>query len=372
MSDFDFFPHAVVWEITFACNMHCIHCGTAAGKKRPDELTTKEALSLIDELADLRAYTIVLSGGEPLLRDDWRQLAERIGQRGVKPCLITNGYAITKETVDDFERLGMSKIGVSFDGPEKTHNYIRQREDSFRKAYNAMEMMSENGHVKYTAVSQVSNINLDELDDIRQLLLDVGCKEWRIQMTTCTGRMAENQNLVLSYENYPKLVDKCIEFKKDDRMDIDIGENIGFYGHKGYKLWNERPYYGCYAGMRVLGVESNGDIKGCLSMPEDFVEGNIRERSITEIWNDPDSFAYNRKFTRDSAEGDCHDCKYLPLCRGGCTVTSYAMTGCRANNPYCTYQIERREGVPEREDTEEVAARLAVFREAMADLYEKA
>jgi len=370
MRDFDFYPEVVVWEITFACNMRCLHCGTAAGKIRPDELNNEEALALIDELARLRARKIILSGGEPLLRPDWRELAERVRDNGMDPGIITNGYIIDKGIVDDFERVGMCKVGISFDGTQKTHNHIRQRDDSFQQAYNAMRLLKENGNVPFIAVSQISNINLNEMDQIRDLLIDVGCPEWRIQMTTSTGRMAEYPDLVLPLENYFKLVDKCLEYKKDGRIRIDPGENIGYYGCKGYDLLDERPYYGCYAGMRVLGIESNGDIKGCLSMPENYVEGNIRDSSLTEIWNNPDNFAYNRKFKRETAEGDCRDCKYLPLCRGGCTVTSYSASECRANNPYCIYQIEKKQGI-EREDTPQVRELLAPFREAMADVAEK-
>jgi len=350
--------------------MRCLHCGTAAGKIRPDELNTEEALNLIDEMAELGTVAIILSGGEPLLRNDWRKLAARVTENNMRVGMITNGYTVTKEVVDDFERLGMRTIGISFDGSEKTHNFIRQRDDSWSQAYNAMKLMTENGKVNYEAVTQVSNINFGELDQIRDLLIDVGCPEWRIQMTTSTGRMNENRDLVLSFDNFPKLVDKCLEYQKDTRINFDVGENIGYYGCKGQELWSDRRYLGCFAGTRVLGIESNGDIKGCLSMPEEFVEGNIRDSSLTEIWNNPDGFAYNRKFNRDSAEGACHDCKYLPLCRGGCTVTSFSATGCRANNPYCIYQVEKSQGI-EAEDSETVREMLKPFNEAMANLQEK-
>ncbi len=359
MTEFKFYPQSVVWEITFACNMRCIHCGTAAGTMRPDELTTEEALGLIDELADLGCEILTLSGGEPLLRKDWRQLAEHTKKRGIKPYLITNGYAVTDEIVEDFKKIGFANIGVSFDGTEKTHNYIRQRKDGFKRTVEAMEKMTA-ANLRYCAVSQISNINLNELDDIRQILLDVGCKQWRIQMTTSTGRM--ESDLVLSLDNYPKLINKIIEYKNDNTIDIDAGENIGYYGCLGLKLTDGMPYLGCFAGTRVAGISSNGNVKGCLSMPEQFVEGNIRNSSFTEIWNNPDNFAYNRKFTKETASGACYDCKYLPLCRGGCTTTSVSATGERANNPYCIYQIEQKQGVA-CADNEMITSLLERFKE---------
>ncbi|MEW6050618.1 MAG: radical SAM protein [Candidatus Zixiibacteriota bacterium] len=344
MSDFHFFPHTVVWEITFACNMRCIHCGTSAGKRRPDELSTQEALNLIDELTGLGCESITLSGGEPLMRDDWRQLAARVKDKGARLYMVTNGYALTPEIARNLAALQFNHVGVSLDGTEPVHNYIRQRDDSFARATDAMRYMREAG-VRFCALTQVSNINLEELDPLHAILVDLGCKVWRIQMCTSTGRMKSHKDLVLSLDNYPKLIDKCLELKKATDITVDVGENIGYYGCKGNALLDDTPYAGCYAGVRIAGIESNGDVKGCLSMPEEFVEGNIRKKSFTEIWNNPNGFAYNRKFTRETASGACHDCRYLPLCRGGCATTSVSATGCRADNPYCIYRMEQAAGI---------------------------
>lgn len=347
MSEFKFYPKAVIWEITYACNMRCLHCGTSAGRKRPDELTTEEALALIDELTGLGAEEITLSGGEPLLRKDWRELARKVVANGLKAYLITNGYLVTREVAEEFAEIGFRNVGISFDGTEKTHNFIRQREDGFAGAANALKNMAAVGKHYFCAVTQVSNINIDELDEIRNILIDCGCPEWRIQMTTSTGRMMEHADLILGKENYPKLIDKIIELKKMGGIAIDVGENIGYYGCKGTELLDGAPYLGCYAGVFVAGIESNGNVKGCLSMQPQFVEGNIRDSSFTEIWNNPDGFAYNRKFTKESADGACRECQYLPLCRGGCTTTSVSATGKRADNPYCIYQMERARGIDE-------------------------
>jgi radical SAM protein with 4Fe4S-binding SPASM domain len=354
-------PQEVVWEITFACSMKCLHCGTSAGKKRPDELTTEEALNLIDELASLGLEHLTLSGGEPLLRDDWRLLAKRVVERGAKVSLITNGLAVTEEIAEDFDRIGFSSVGVSFDGTEKTHNYIRQRNDSYKAALEAIRLTSKNRKYDSCAVTQVSNINMDELYEIRQLLIDAGCKIWRIQMTTPTGRMKEHSDLVLSLDNFPRLVDMILDMQKMGGIMVDVGENIGYYGCKGYQLREGGIYMGCYAGTYVAGIESNGNIKGCLSMPEEYVEGNIRDSSFTEIWNRPGAFAYNRQFTKESGEGGCHGCKYLILCRGGCANTSISATGKRADNPFCMYRIEKGKGII-CEDPEPVVKGLELVR----------
>jgi radical SAM protein with 4Fe4S-binding SPASM domain len=359
MNTIAFIPEVVIWEITFACNMRCIHCGTSAGKRRPDELTTREALDLIDELAALGAKAFTLSGGEPLMRPDWLEMAERVRHHNLSLYLISNGYAMTEEDIRDFIRIGFNKVGISFDGTEKTHNYIRQRPDSYTRALRAMVMMKEQGQ-SFCAISQISNLNLPEMDEIRDILIGIGCPEWRVQMTTSTGRM--QKDLVLSIDNFPKLVDKILQYQQDNTIHIDVGENIGYYGCKGSELLKGDPYFGCYAGVRTVGIESNGNVKGCLSMQPQFVEGNIRESSFTEIWNNPDGFAYNRKFTKETASGACHDCRYLPLCRGGCATTSVSASGCRADNPYCIYRIESAQGIEPR-DSELVRHFLDQFTE---------
>lgn len=348
---FSFYPESVVWEITFACNMRCIHCGTAAGKRRPDELTTDEALKLIDDLKSLGCRHITISGGEPLLRDDWRELAARIKSHDMRADLITNGFAVTPEIAQDFKRLGLTRVGVSLDGMEDIHNYIRKRPDSFKKVMQALGYLRE-AAVDFCVVTQVSNLNLDELDAMHKMLVSVGCPGWRIQMCTTTGRMHEHAEMVLSLDNYEKLIDKLIALKKSHDIYIDVGENIGYYGCKGSEVIDGQPYFGCYAGLRIAGIESNGNVKGCLSMPEEFVEGNVRDSSLAEIWNNPSGFAYNRKFTKETAGGACHDCRYLQLCRGGCTTTSVSQSGCRADNPFCMYQIEQKKGISSQEAAE--------------------
>ncbi|MFZ1682503.1 MAG: radical SAM protein [Candidatus Zixiibacteriota bacterium] len=361
MNSFNFYPSYVVWEITFACNMRCVHCGTSAGKKRANELTTQEALNLIDELGGLGCEHLALSGGEPLLREDWAQLARRSKQNKINTYMISNAYAVTPQVADDLVASGLDKIGISFDGTEQTHNFIRQRSDSYQKVLNAFDLFRERG-LPFDAVSQISNINIDELDDMRKILIDHGCNCWRIQMTTTTGRMKCMSDMVLSLPNYGRLIDKIIELRKMDGLKIDPGENIGYFGCKGTDLIDGGIYLGCYAGLRVAGIESDGTVKGCLSMPEEFVEGNIRDSSFTEIWNRPTAFAYNRQFTKDTATGACHDCHYLPLCRGGCTTTSFSQTGERANNPYCIHRLETEQGIQRPQDEDYIAEVLDRFK----------
>ena len=117
--------------------------------------------------------------------------------------------------------------------------------------------------------------------------------------------------------------------------------NLGFYSQFIPALNSYVNWRGCWAGKMVLGIQSDGNVKGCLALSDDFIEGNIREKSIIDIWNDPHAFAYNRKFNVVDLGENCKDCKYGETCKGGCLTRSDALTGFLHNDPYCFYRIEQ-------------------------------
>ncbi len=131
--------------------------------------------------------------------------------------------------------------------------------------------------------------------------------------------------------------------KKYNKKDLTIvgAHNFGFHSKVIPNLSTYPKWKDCYAGKNVLGIQSNGNIKGCLALSDKFIEGNIRERSIKDIWNDPNAFAYNRKFKFEDLGKNCKKCKYGKECKGGCITRSSSMTGIPHNDPCCFYQIEK-------------------------------
>ncbi|UCD13833.1 MAG: SPASM domain-containing protein, partial [Thermoplasmatales archaeon] len=98
---------------------------------------------------------------------------------------------------------------------------------------------------------------------------------------------------------------------------------------------------GCWAGKRVLGIQSDGGVKGCLALSDGFIEGNIRDRNIVEIWRDPKAFSYNREFKINDLGENCRSCKYGEVCKGGCSTRSDLLTGSLHNDRYCFCRIEQ-------------------------------
>jgi len=119
---------------------------------------------------------------------------------------------------------------------------------------------------------------------------------------------------------------------------VVAGDNLGYYCEPPIR---KHPWKGCFAGRHVMGIEADGKIKGCLSMPGELSEGNIRDVPLKEIWEDTQRFKYNRYFSPDMLEGYCKDCPKGDPCRAGCTTAAYTSTGSKFNNPHCVYRVAR-------------------------------
>lgn len=337
-------PYCVVWEITLACNLNCLHCGSSAGFKREVELSAEEALSLCDQLGALGTRRLTLSGGEPLLREDWFEIAKRLNKNRILVYFVTNGYLVP-ENIDRLKGLKIGQVAVSVDGTEETHNKIRGSKDSYQKVMQAFDALRWAG-IKRGAISSISRWNIAELEKIYERLKEIGVNNWQIQMTFEGGRMRQYKDQLLKPEDILRIAEFIVRKSTDRTLRVYPADDIGYYTSWEPYL-RMAPWDGCAAGIRGLGIESNGNIKGCLSLfPEikenetnPFVEGNIRERSLAEIWNDPDKFSYNRNFDLDKVEGFCRICKHIERCRCGCTGLALSTTGTKYANPFCLHRL---------------------------------
>lgn len=339
-----FYPQVVDIEITNACNMRCLHCGSRSGKCRQNEMSTADLKNLVNELVGLGAESIALTGGEPLMRRDWSELVSHIRSCGVLCCLLTNGYLITPDVLKTAVEVDLNGFSISLDGLEDTHDHIRQTTGAWRRATNAMRLIKEQSSIRFAVETTLSGINLHELEQVHNLVSTTGCHQWRVQLANSVGRMSEQADKLLSDAEFESLVDRIILLRISSPVNISVGSNIGFYGNKGAAVRGDMPWTGDYSGLRGVGITANGDVKGDLSMPGQFVEGNIRESSFTEIWTSNSTFSYNRQFNMDMVAGFCRECRYLKLCRGGDSRGSFALHGIRANSPYCMYRIEHARG----------------------------
>jgi radical SAM protein with 4Fe4S-binding SPASM domain len=340
-------PQECVWELTLKCNLRCIHCGSAAGCSRKTELSTKEALSLADQLADEGCKVVGLSGGEPIMRPDWDSIARRCSKRSVEARLLTNGWAFNQDVAKRAKDAGVSCVSFSIDGDEPTHDFLRAAPGSYQRVMKGIEAAFQED-LPPVVITQCSKYNLCQLERIHNTLAAIGIRSWQIQITHAWGRAAKD--IQIRPQDAWLVHDFVVEKKKRGSYpQVYAGDDVGYYteneslirdinqlGVQGPGMW-----MGCFAGVLAVGIESNGNIKGCLSMPPMFVEGNIRTRSFHDIWNDKKAFAYNRQPSPDNLKGACHDCDMNDFCRGGCKSMG-AQSFASFEYPYCLSQIKRR------------------------------
>ena len=340
-----FVPLRCTWEITLACNLRCGHCGSRAGQARADELSSAEAEVVIDDLAALGCREVSLAGGEPTLRPDWDGLVARLVGHGVWVAVISNGLSWSPEQTRRAKAAGVSCMAFSLDGLERTHNCVRKASDSHRKVLEAIDLCVTAG-ITVGTITHITRRSLPEIEAIHALLGQHGVRTWQVQIGVPMGNLAEDRATVLGPVEIAQLLPRLVALRKSGRPPrLVAADNVGYYGDVEEELREPgariKFWVGCRAGLEVLGIESHGDVKGCLSLPSglnqrsDFVEGNLRRRRLPEIWNDPDAFAYNRKFRVEDLRGACAGCEYGEVCRGGCTWTSVAHSGHPHDFPHC-------------------------------------
>ena len=351
-------PITAVWEITMGCNMRCGHCGSSCEGKLPDELTTDEALSLIDQIADLKLHWITLSGGEPLMREDLPQLVRKFVSRGVVVNIITNGWFIDEKIACELKASGVSTVAISIDGTEEIHDNIRMK-GSFKRIKEAINHL-KHADVNVGAVTTISNQNIDVLSELRRQLIDMGVNLWQVQIGMPMGNFKDRPEWVCGPEKIDEIIDFCYDTWLDGEIVIRPADCVGYYSEKemqirqrveaGGSIWN-----GCNAGLRNFGILQNGDILGCTSIRDkSFIEGNIREKPLIDIWNNPDGFAWRRKAKKEELAGDCALCLYGSRCLGGCPNVRLTMNDdMNSENLYCSYNLALkglREGLCEETD----------------------
>ncbi len=354
----DFFPAYVVWELTLRCDHACAHCGSRASQARPDELSTEEALQVVSQLAELQAREVVLIGGEAYLHAGFLEVVRALAEAGIHPTLTTGGRGVTQELARAMREAGLLQISVSVDGREATHDRMRRLTGSFGYATAALEHCRDAG-IRITANTNVNRLNQGDLEPLFEHLQACGITAWQVQLTAPLGRAADRTELILQPWELLDLLPRIAALKRRAYAQGILllpGNNLGYFGEEEALLRSTKPsgrdhFSGCQAGRYVLGLESDGAVKGCPSLQtKHYVGGNLRQRSLREIWEEAPELGMMRERTVDSLWGFCSGCEFAEVCLGGCSFTAHALLGRPGNNPYCHYRarVHARQGVRER------------------------
>jgi radical SAM protein with 4Fe4S-binding SPASM domain len=337
-------PIYAVWEITLACDLACRHCGSRAGRARPDELSTAECLDLVRQMAALGVREVTLIGGEAYLREDWLEIVAEIGRQGMTPTMTTGGRGLDAERARAARHAGLASASVSIDGLAATHDRLRGVDGSHAAACAAMRALHE-ADVPVAVNTQINRLSMPELPEVLELIGAHGAHSWQIQLTVPMGRAADEPAVLLQpydlLELFPVLAQLAARCK-DLGVRLLPGNNVGYFGPyestlRGYMLAGHAG--SCSAGRGTLGIEADGTIKGCPSLPTGaWAGGNVRDDSLREIWERAAPLRYTRDRTVDDLWGYCRSCYYADVCRAGCTWTSDVFFARPGNNPYCHHR----------------------------------
>jgi Y-X(10)_GDL-associated radical SAM protein len=339
-------PVHAVWELTLACDLKCQHCGSRAGKRRNQELTTEECLDLVRQLARMGTREVSLIGGEAYLRRDWLEIIREIRQQGMDCTMQSGGLHLTEDRIKLAVDAGLQALGISIDGLREVHDRLRGVNGSFDAALKALQAVKKYGIVS-SVNTQITSLVIPQLRELMNLFIEAGTRNWQIQLTVAMGRAADHPELLLQpyelLELMPLLADLYQE-GADRGLLLQPGNNIGYFGPcEG--MWrgsgDDQIYWtSCTAGENALGIEADGTIKGCPSLPTTpYAGGNIRDLSLSDIWWKTDELSVNRARTTEDLWGFCRTCYYAEVCKAGCTWTTHVLFGRAGNNPYCHHRV---------------------------------
>lgn len=356
-------PVYAVWELTMKCDQPCQHCGSRAGPARDSELGTDEILEVGHALARLGCREVALIGGEAYLRPDLHRIIESLVADGLRVVMQTGGRALTAERARGLKAAGLSGVGVSIDGPERVHDLLRGNAGSHAAAIRALDAARAAGLI-VSSNTQVNRLNYLLLREICAELRRHGIQSWQVQLTVPMGRAADHPEWIIEPWKIVDVIDTlaaiqreaAAEHKGGIPFNVFVGNNIGYYGPHEQTLrsrpgGSEEHWRGCRAGINVIGIESDGTVKSCPSLPTGpYAGGNVRDLSLERIWQDSDVIRFSRDRTSDELWGHCKTCYYADTCRAGCSWTAHCTLGRRGNNPFCYHRVKQlqRKGIRER------------------------
>ncbi len=320
-SEEKYVPLVVSWNVTLRCNLKCSHCYINAGEiENRNELSTDGAKMLIHQIAEVSKPLLILSGGEPLLREDIFEIIRYGADRGLRMGMGSNGMLIDDEVARRLKDAGMWTVAISLDSsiPER-HDEFRGVKGCWENAVNAIEALKKSGiHVQVN--STVTRQNYDEVDEIMSLAENLGVENFHLFFLVPTGRGTEINDIT------PRMYEDMITstLAKTSKHDLNIKPScvpqfMRVAKEQGVDM--TRWIRGCVAGLYYCRIYPSGEVTPCPYMPLNL--GNIREKSFKDIWFNSEVFIALRDF--DRLKGKCGVCEYRDVC-GGCRARAYGVS----------------------------------------------
>ncbi len=350
-------PQIVSFAVTKACNLLCLHCHADAREPFPNELTLKEGLQAIDELAMLGTEALIFSGGEPLLRKKFvLSLAEHCIDVGIIPAMLTNGVLIDHKVAWQLKDAGIMAVGIPIDSIDpKIHDRLRNVPGTFDKALKGIRACND-VDLKVVVTTMALRSNCTKVPQMIDFISSLGVDQVAIYDLVPNGRGKEMMEEMMLQDQRESLM-RYLQRTQEEREMIFVfsGGNplypqIAATMHKTNgtsppdlllkQFWINAPV-GCHAGINYLSLRPNGDVYPCPFLQ--IKVGNMREKSLTAMWHNSELLKTLRN--RSLLAGKCGDCEYRESC-GGCRGRAYAYSGdFLAEDPVCLRDLMIEENV---------------------------
>jgi len=342
----------IAWEITRSCNLSCLHCRAAAERGPYEgEFTTEECFQFIDEVAAFSKPVLILTGGEPLMREDIFEVASYGTHKGLRVVMAVNGTLLDAQKATAAKEAGIQRVSISLDGatPE-SHDRFRGVVGAYTGAMEGITYLKEAG-LDFQINTTVTKRNLEEIEDIFHLAIQLEAVAHHIFLLVPTGRGRDLAHEEVTPEEYEQTLTWFAE--QDNKVAIQLKATCApqYYrivhqhgGAKGLKGHGESLHTftrGCLGGISFCFLSHRGDVQPCGYL--EVIAGNIRERPFQEIWEETEVFQRLRDVT--NLTGKCGGCEYRMVC-GGCRARAYALTGdYLAEEPLCPYEPKKRQRI---------------------------
>jgi [mycofactocin precursor peptide]-tyrosine decarboxylase / 3-amino-5-[(4-hydroxyphenyl)methyl]-4,4-dimethylpyrrolidin-2-one synthase len=315
-------PICLTWELTYACNLACRHCLSSSGRRDPRELSTGEAIALVDELADLQVFYVNVGGGEPMIRRDFFQIVEHAVERRVGVKFSTNGTRLDAPAAARLAAMDYLDVQVSIDGADAPTSDRLRGAGSYAAARRAMDNLAGAGFRGFKVSVVVTRESVEQLDDLEALASSYGA-ELRLARLRPSGRGVEVWDALRPSAAQNRRLHAWLV----ERPHVLTGDSFFHLSALGQPLEGLNL---CGAGRVVCLVDPVGDVYACpFVIHERFRAGNVRDGGFGPLWRDSELFSALRA---PNSPGACGSCGSYDACRGGCLAAKF-FTGLEANDP---------------------------------------
>lgn len=302
------------WECTWRCNLSCRHCGSDCKSSSviPD-MPAEDFLRVVNSLrphVDPHRLNIIVTGGEPLVRNDLEAVGQQLYDWEFPWGIVTNGLLLSPERLASLRAAGLHNITISLDGLEDCHNWMRRHPLSYARAYQAIKNVAKADDLNFDVVTCVNRKSLTQLPELKQLLIEAGVRNWRLFTIFPSGRAAKYPEFELNNDEVTQLMDFIVATREEGRIHASYcceGFMAGYEGKIRDYLFN------CQAGVTVASVLLDGSIGSCPSIRADYAQGNIYKNDFWDVWQNRYQTFRNRGWMKT---GMCSDCDFWRYCQG--------------------------------------------------------